>query len=93
MAARTGLLAVRGHTDPQGAAVVGGAVDRHAGGGAHAAIGELSAHRGADAPFHPPAPKLVMMPGLGQSVGQVIVAETGADMTRFPSAATRESAT
>jgi hypothetical protein len=53
-----------------------------------AAIGELSARIEEQMrPFTHQLHQLVTMPGVGQSVAQVIVAETGADMTRFPAAA------
>jgi transposase len=39
------------------------------------------------APFDEPATHLLTVPGIGKRVAEVIVAEIGVDMTRFPSAA------
>ena len=53
-----------------------------------AAIAELSARIEEQMrPFARQLERLATIPGVGQSVAEVIVAETGADMSRFPSAA------
>ncbi|CCC42720.1 Transposase [Mycobacterium canettii CIPT 140060008] len=53
-----------------------------------AAIGELSARIEEQMrPFARQLERLATIPGVGQSVAEVIVAETGADMTRFRTAA------
>ena len=52
-----------------------------------AAIGELSARIEEQMrPFARQLQQLATIPGVGQSIAEVIVAETGADMSRFPSA-------
>ena len=54
-----------------------------------AAIGELSARIGEQMrPFSRQLERLATIPGVGQTVAEVIVAETGADMSRFRTAAT-----
>jgi len=51
------------------------------------AIGELSARIEAELrPFARQLERLQTIPGVGQAVAEVIIAETGADMTRFPTA-------
>ena len=53
-----------------------------------AAIGELSARIGEQMrPFSQQLERLTTIPGVGQTVAEVIVAETGADMSRFRTAA------
>ena len=53
-----------------------------------AAIGELSARIGEQMrPFARQLEQLATIPGVGQTVAEVIVAETGADMSRFRTAA------
>jgi transposase len=52
------------------------------------AIGQLSARIEEQMrPFARQLEQLQTIPGLGQTVAQVVIAETGADMTRFPTAA------
>jgi len=52
-----------------------------------AAIGELSARIGEQMrPFSRQLERLATIPGVGQTVAEVIVAETGADMSRFRTA-------
>ena len=53
-----------------------------------AAIGELSARIEEQMrPFAHQLERLSTIPGVGQAVAEVIIAETGADMSRFPTAA------
>jgi transposase len=53
-----------------------------------AAIGELSARIEEQMrPFAHQIERLSTIPGVGQAVAEVIIAETGADMSRFPTAA------
>jgi transposase len=53
-----------------------------------AAIAELSARIEAELrPFARQLERLQTIPGVGRTVAEVIIAETGSDMTRFPSAA------
>jgi transposase len=53
-----------------------------------AAIAELSARIEAELrPFARQLERLQTIPGIGRAVAEVIIAETGGDMTRFPSAA------
>ena len=52
-----------------------------------AAVDKLERHVGeAMTPFHAPVSLLTTMPGLSDTAARVLIAEIGADMTRFPTA-------